>query len=773
MKICSVTAFVCVYVFLDAVSAQLPQIPCSNEMCNGLSNGNHEYFDPAQPNQITNPAYFLSCVHGIAYCRFCWPLTLQYSPACDKCLYKKTDRCFPTHGDGSGEGTWGQWSIYGNCNVDCGPGTKTRTRTCMKPTQDATCTGQSKDFMKCQKQFCEGTSGFTNVYSTVIKTLQKFFNTEYPDKQKTGKFQRALFQVQKASALMRNLGDPESFGNTLEERLAKLNEIFAMAVNSDHFSFARSTLGKALYVNIQILIKEERTPDEICNGGVEMLKELKNKSSPNFDLVFGSGGESTLMFTIDTTGSMSAEIYAARQMVSAIIDVVKEQPVDCIVAPFNDPTAGPVTKRASSQLKQCVNDIAALRAHGGDDCPEHSYGGMIEALKSQPKFGSSMFVFTDASAKDATLENSLTLKSLAESQSITINFLLTDGQSCLEGDTKYKEIADLTGGHVFSLKEKELPNLVAYVKSSLFIDTSIAVKGKSESTKETFQVDSNIFILIITVTVTNNADSVTLLTPNNSPYTQNITTISNIKVFEVVNPVPGEWSITYEDAVGNLTFGVEAISKEPIEFSFNMQAEVKGTTYAVFNPIEGQENDLIIRVAGGNIIQIPTLRVDVVMESGDVIISDLKLERTDTDFVFKTKFVPPPFPLKLLLKGQKKDGTRFQRVSRELISVQRSFFQVAKAGNELTARLGDQDVDIKIQVLNTGTPTNYDFAIRTSLGRISPQRISKTIDGIDFLDFKFQVPTSRSAVGKLATISITTGSPQRPIEFIFDLFIVE
>lgn len=65
----------------------------------------------------------------------------------------------------------------------------------------------------------------------------------------------------------------------------------------------------------------------------------------------------------------------------------------------------------------------------------------------------------------------------------------------------------------------------------------------------------------------------------------------------------------------------------------------------------GQENDLIIRVAGGNIIQIPTLRVDVVMESGDVIIPDLKLERTDTDFVFKTKFVPPPFPLKLLLKG--------------------------------------------------------------------------------------------------------------------------
>ncbi|XP_057290819.1 von Willebrand factor A domain-containing protein 7-like [Hydractinia symbiolongicarpus] len=399
-----------------------------------------------------------------------------------------------------------------------------------------------------------------------------------------------------------------------------------------------------------------------------MLKELKNKSSPNFDLVFGSGGESTLMFTIDTTGSMSAEIYAARQMVSAIINVVKEQPVDCIVAPFNDPSAGPVTKRASSQLEQCVNDIAALRAHGGDDCPEHSYGGMIEALKSQPKFGSSMFVFTDASAKDATLENSLTLKSLAESQSITINFLLTDGQSCLEGDTKYKEIADLTGGpvvfllfylswkyfslgHVFSLKEKELPNLVAYVKSSLFIDTSIAVKGKSESTKETFQVDSNIFILIITVTVTNNADSVTLLTPNNSPYTQNITTISNIKIFEVVNPVPGEWSITYEDAVGNLTFGVEAISKEPIEFSFNMQAEVKGTTYAVFNPIDGQENDLIIRVAGGNIIQIPTLRVDVVMESGDVIIPDLKLERTDTDFVFRTKFVPPPFPLKLLLKG--------------------------------------------------------------------------------------------------------------------------
>ena len=45
--------------------------------------------------------------------------------------------------------------------------------------------------------------------------------------------------------------------------------------------------------------------------------------------------------------------------------------------------------------------LRALSAHGGGDCPELAFTGMENALEEGPEVGSSMFVFTDASPKDA------------------------------------------------------------------------------------------------------------------------------------------------------------------------------------------------------------------------------------------------------------------------------------------------------------------------------------------------------------------------------------
>lgn len=55
------------------------------------------------------------------------------------------------------------------------------------------------------------------------------------------------------------------------------------------------------------------------------------------DEILSSQGDSTLMFAIDTTGSMSDEIHAAKAIAKQIINATRDFKVDYILSPFNDP----------------------------------------------------------------------------------------------------------------------------------------------------------------------------------------------------------------------------------------------------------------------------------------------------------------------------------------------------------------------------------------------------------------------------------------------------
>ena len=52
-----------------------------------------------------------------------------------------------------------------------------------------------------------------------------------------------------------------------------------------------------------------------------------------------------------------------------------------------------------------IAKIKELRAHGGGDCPEMAFKGIIEALNAGPENDSPLYIFTDAPPKDATSEN--------------------------------------------------------------------------------------------------------------------------------------------------------------------------------------------------------------------------------------------------------------------------------------------------------------------------------------------------------------------------------
>lgn len=78
----------------------------------------------------------------------------------------------------------------------------------------------------------------------------------------------------------------------------------------------------------------------------------------------------------------------------------------------------------AGEFVQAINN---LTPHGGGDCPEYAFTGMLEALYNDPQWGSPMYVFTDAGPKDASDEYIEEVKYLAsaEEYGVTINFFTT------------------------------------------------------------------------------------------------------------------------------------------------------------------------------------------------------------------------------------------------------------------------------------------------------------------------------------------------------------
>ena len=66
-------------------------------------------------------------------------------------------------------------------------------------------------------------------------------------------------------------------------------------------------------------------------------KLRKEIGDEKMDKILSAKGDSTLMFAIDTTGSMGDEINAAKAIAKQIINVTRESEVDYILSPFNDP----------------------------------------------------------------------------------------------------------------------------------------------------------------------------------------------------------------------------------------------------------------------------------------------------------------------------------------------------------------------------------------------------------------------------------------------------
>ncbi|MYM35224.1 hypothetical protein GTP38_12870 [Duganella sp. FT94W] len=286
-------------------------------------------------------------------------------------------------------------------------------------------------------------------------------------------------------------------------------------------------------------------------GTQQFIEDIKAElNQAQLKALLGAGP--TLAFSIDTTGSMGGIIAGVRASATSIVDArlgTDEEPLQYVLAPFNDPGTGPTTATNNAVLFK--SQIASLFASGGDDCPELAMTGMYNGL-SLADPGGDLFMYTDAAAKDAGLAGAVI--SLAKSKAIKIYPMLFG--SCSPLTPGFLQAAAETGGQVFYLNGSEagavtqLADLVGrnnVVQILSTVDTFAATKSY------TVPVDTSLRRLTVSVsgTVAGVPPSVTLTRPDGVVITEATATkylrLSSGSIISIDNPPRGAWKL----AVGN------------------------------------------------------------------------------------------------------------------------------------------------------------------------------------------------------------------------------
>jgi hypothetical protein len=199
-----------------------------------------------------------------------------------------------------------------------------------------------------------------------------------------------------------------------------------------------------------------------------------------------------------------------------------------------------------------------------------AFEGLLQALFYSPMPGSAVYVFTDAYAKDDSRENIETVVALAIDLGISVYFF-TSGD-CGGHTSKmesFRNVAQATGGLMFPLhSSKEIEKLSKFVKQNLQGGATVDSNVVNESNTKTYTiiVDETIKTLVLTVVMTKSDIDVRFFSPNDVE--QNTTSQLNKNViFNVENPVPGNWTLTVPSSAGDIEYLVRTTSKLNIDFS--------------------------------------------------------------------------------------------------------------------------------------------------------------------------------------------------------------
>lgn len=499
-----------------------------------------------------------------------------------------------------------------------------------------------------------------------------------------------------------------------------------------------------------------------------ILKDLwETIGSNSFKNFLGFRGYS-LIITMDTTGSMSNEIQAAKQISYQILNTYLTQsnpPLNYILSPFNDPGYGPLTITENPYIfSQKINDLVAT---GGGDEPELFYSGVLAALEVCEPY-SLMFTFTDASAKDNHLRNQVV--SVATKKSVKIIPVLTantreEMNSKASFFDEYNQLAQLTGGFSIYTDKINVLNISSIILQELNMNLQpiLLANYKTLNTYESeFFVDSSIQVLNFYITSDTTAIQYTIINPINSliTYEWKFNT-SRTKSFSLTSPPVGKWIINIKS--GSFDLKITGMSK--ISISSTLNYENNNQNHPGYNQIDGSP------IQGTSLIIFSTIQnTNIVFEEylvDLVSVSNVLLQRvrhqSNVSYLIETKIEVPKEKFRIRVSAFINKSEAIVRYQPEIYNPSALKLNFGYNKNLSNYMIPGEMFELNYNIANEGdTNIQVDISIQDRFNFIRTQNrvtinANKSYSGVNL----FRVPNNSSLIGDIDAVTLSalaTGS---------------
>ncbi|KAK5904480.1 hypothetical protein CesoFtcFv8_006038 [Champsocephalus esox] len=440
---------------------------------------------------------------------------------------------------------------------------------------------------------------------------------------------------------------------------------------------------------------------------LSVLRDLGDTVGPEtFLRLFSVKQIPALVFVMDTTGSMFEEITAARFRAHSIIESRASNPGlpgTYVLVPFHDPGVGPVFETDDSN--QFIQQMDNLMALGGGDEPEMCLSAIQLALTHSPPL-SEIFVFTDASPKDAHLFDAV--KALALEKQSKVTFLLTEDpkyttesrgrkrrrkrrrrkREPLSPDrfSLYSALSSLSGGLTIFTTNSDIRRVSAIVEDNTATDkvTLLHVESNQDlMSSHSFRVDNSVKNVTLHITgslteciLTSPSDQSQSLLSGDGPLAA-LDHFEGLYRISLLSPTqPGQWKLQAKSD-GHLTFNV--IGESSADFLY------------YFATVTNETHPGLERVEGSPVAGVPAFLVLVVMglaPDEEAYFSHVTLLGADGESLQQVKLNPssssssssysveelvgwvdsvPRAPFCVRLTGRDSRGNKLERVSTERV----------------------------------------------------------------------------------------------------------
>ncbi|XP_070826960.1 von Willebrand factor A domain-containing protein 7 [Chaetodon trifascialis] len=436
---------------------------------------------------------------------------------------------------------------------------------------------------------------------------------------------------------------------------------------------------------------------------LSVLRDLRDTvGHKTFLRLFSVKQVPALVFVMDTTGSMFEEITAARLRAHSIIQSQASrpgQPGTFLLVPFHDPEVGPVHE--TDDPNQFMQHMENLMALGGGDEPEMCLSAIQLALTHSPPL-SEIFVFTDASPKDAHLFDAV--KALALEKQSKVTFLLTDdpnyttenrgrrrrrrrrrSREPLSPDrfSLYSSLSSLSGGLTIFTTNSDIHDVSTIVEDNTAADkvTLLHVESDQElMSSHLFRVDGSVKNVTLHVTgilmeciLTSPSDQSQSLLSEQGPLAE-LERFTGLYRIRLLSPIqPGQWKLQARSD-GHLTFNV--IGDSSLDFLYYF-ATVTNETHPGLarvdgSPVAGVPAFLVLAITGLAPDEEVSFSHAMLLGADGQSLQQVKLNSSSSSSYSVEELVGrvdsvPRVPFCVRLTGRDSRGNKLERVSTEMV----------------------------------------------------------------------------------------------------------